>query len=162
MDTTRIAMGSPADLRLHPEAPLRLFIVTEADGLVPRLELILLRLDPKLARLRELRELVEDADSYFGEGLVGAPPKDRDAYAVSLQEQSDLERSVQADVDEVHGLGCELKDVHRGLVDFPARIGNEIAYLCWQRGEPRIAWWHTLEAGFAGRKALTPESGSVR
>jgi hypothetical protein len=162
MDTTRIEMGSPADLRLHSEAPLRLFTVTEADALVPQLELTFRRLDPKLARLRELRELVEDAESYFGEGLVGAPPKDRDAYAVSLQEQSDLERSVQADVDEVHALGCELKDVHRGLVDFPARIGDEVAYLCWQRGEPRIGWWHTLEAGFAGRKALTPEVGSVK
>lgn len=155
-------MGSPADLRLHSDAPLRLFTVAEADALVSQLELIFRRLDPKLARLRELRELIEDAESYFGEGLVGAPPKDRDAYAVSLQEQSDLERSVQADVDEVHGLGCELKDVHRGLVDFPARIGSEVAYLCWQRGEPQIAWWHTLESGFAGRKALTPEAGSVK
>jgi hypothetical protein len=158
MDTVRIAMGGPADLRLHSDAPLRLFTVTEADGLVPRLELVFRRLDPKLARLRELRELIEDAESYFGEGLVAAPPRDREAYAVSLQEQSDLERSVQADVDEVHGLGCELKDVHRGLVDFPARIGNDVAYLCWQRGEARIGWWHSLEAGFAGRKALTPET----
>ncbi len=155
-------MGSPADLRLHSDAPLRLFTVTEADALVSQLEFIFRRLDPKLARLRELRELIEDAESYFGEGLVGAPSKDRDVYAVSLQEQSDLERSVQADVDEVHALGCELKDVHRGLVDFPARVGNEVAYLCWQRGESRIGWWHSLEAGFAGRKALTPEAGSLK
>ena len=56
-----------------------------------------------------------------------------------------------------HALGCELKDVSRGLVDFPARIGTEVAYLCWQRGEDRLGWWHTLEAGFAGRKALTSE-----
>src|SRR2546428_5825015 len=73
MDTTRISMGSPADLRLHSDAPLRLFTVTEADALVPQLEHVFRRLDPKLARLRELRELIEDAESYFGEGLLGAP-----------------------------------------------------------------------------------------
>src|SRR5881296_1474031 len=155
-------MGSPANLRLHSDALLRMFTVTEANALIARLEESFLRLDPKLARLRELRELIEDAESYYGEGLAAAPAREREAYAVFLQEQSDLERSVQADVDEVHALGCELKDVHRGLVDFPARIGSDLAYLCWQRGEARIGWWHTLEAGFAGRKALTPEADSVK
>ena len=151
-------MGSPTGLRLHSDALLRMFTVTEASALVPRLEEAFLRLDPKLARLRELRELIEDAESYYGEGLADAPTKDRDAYADSLQEQADLEGSVQADVDDVRALGCELKDIHRGLVDFPARIGNELAYLCWQRGERAIGWWHTLDSGFAGRKALAPEA----
>jgi len=151
-------MGSPTNLRLHSDALLRMFTVTEANALVPRLEESFLRLDPKLARLRELRELIEDAEAYYGEGLAAAPAKEREAYAECLQEQADLERSVQADVDEVHALGCELKDIHRGLVDFPARIGNEVGYLCWQRGERAIGWWHTLDTGFAGRKALAPEA----
>ncbi len=151
-------MGSPADLRLHSDPSLRLFTATEANVLVPRVEEIFLRLDPKLARLRELRELVDDAEAYYGEGLAAAPAKDRDAYADALQEQADLERSVNADVDEIHGLGGEVKDLHRGLVDFPARIGTELAYLCWQRGEDRIGWWHTLDGGFAGRKALVAEA----
>ncbi len=150
-------MGGPADLRMHSDAPVRLFTVTEANALIPRLEHLLRRIDPTLARLRELRDLIDDAESYWGDGLVSAPAKDRDAYADALAEQSDLERSVQATIDEIHALGCELKDVSRGLVDFPARIGTEVAYLCWQRGEDRLGWWHTLEAGFACRKALAPE-----
>jgi hypothetical protein len=151
-------MGGPADVRLHSEASLRLFNETEANALVPQLELIFLRLDPKLARSRELRELIEDSEAYYGEGLVSAPPKDRDSYAHLLQEQAGLDRSLQEDIDAVLSLGCEVKDLHRGLVDFPARIGNEVAYLCWQRGEARIAWWHSLGGGFAGRKALTSQT----
>ncbi len=150
-------MGGPADLRMHSDAPVRFFTVTEANALIPRLEHLFRRVDPTLARLRELRDLIDDAEGYWGDGLVSAPAKDRDAYADALAEQSDLERSVQATIDEIHALGCELKDVSRGLVDFPARIGTEVAYLCWQRGEDRLGWWHSLEAGFAGRKALTPE-----
>lgn len=151
-------MGGPADLRLHSDAPLRLFTEAQASALIPPLEQIFLRLDPKLARSRELRELIEDSEAYYGEGFDAAPAGDRDSYAHLLQEQADLDRAVQADVDAILSLGCEVKDLHRGLVDFPARIGDDIAYLCWQRGETRIGWWHTLGGGFAGRKALTPQT----
>jgi hypothetical protein len=151
-------MGSPADLRLHSEPQLRLFTEADANALIARLEEVFRGLDPKLARSRELRELVEDSEAYYGEGLAGATPEERESYATLLQEQSDLERSVQADIDAVLSLGCEVKDLHRGLVDFPARIGNEIVYLCWQRGEDRLGWWHTLGGGFAGRKPLHPQS----
>src|SRR3989442_9666786 len=126
--------------------------------LCPHLKENCMRLVQSMDRLRELRELIEDAESYYGEGLAAAPAKEREAYAESLQEQADLERSVQADVDEVHALGCELKDIHRGLVDFPARIGNEVGYLSWQRVERAIGCCHPLDTGFAGRKALAPEA----
>ena len=151
-------MGAPADVHLHRQAPLRLFTEDEENALLPQMEEIFLRLDPKLARLRDLRELVEDSEAYYGEGLAGAPAGDRESYAELLQEQADLDRSVQADIESVLALGCEVKDIHRGLVDFPARLGNEVVYLCWQRGEDRVGWWHTLGGGFAGRKPLSPQS----
>ena len=47
-----------------------------------------------------------------------------------------------------------LRDLDRGLVDFPAlRDGREI-YLCWQEGEAEIGFWHEPDAGFSGRRAL--------
>ena len=47
-----------------------------------------------------------------------------------------------------------LRDLDRGLVDFPAvRDGQEI-YLCWEEGEEQIAFWHEPDAGFAGRRPL--------
>jgi hypothetical protein len=47
-----------------------------------------------------------------------------------------------------------LRDLGRGLVDFPSmREGTEI-YLCWEEGEPEIAFWHEPEAGFAGRRPI--------
>ena len=101
---------------------------------------------------------MEDSEAYYGEGLADARTEERESYATLLQEQSDLDRSVQADIDVILSLGCEVKDLHRGLVDFPAQIGNDIVYLCWQRGEDRLGWWHTLGGGFAGRKALHPQT----
>jgi hypothetical protein len=50
-----------------------------------------------------------------------------------------------------------LRDLDRGLVDFPSlRDGREI-YLCWEEGEPEIGFWHEPEAGFAGRRPLADD-----
>lgn len=59
-------------------------------------------------------------------------------------------------VEELDGLGVQVKDLDRGLVDFPARHPDDdaIVLLCWELGEGEVAWWHGLEDGFAGRKPL--------
>jgi len=50
----------------------------------------------------------------------------------------------------------QIKDLDRGLVDFPAFIGGREVFLCWERGEEDIEYWHDLESGYAGRERLTP------
>src|SRR5438034_440506 len=47
-----------------------------------------------------------------------------------------------------------LRDLERGLVDFPAIRDEREVYLCWIEGEPDIAFWHELDAGYAGRREL--------
>lgn len=47
-----------------------------------------------------------------------------------------------------------IKDIEQGLVDFPAVIDGQPVLLCWKDGEPEVAFWHTLEGGFPGRKPL--------
>ena len=55
---------------------------------------------------------------------------------------------------ELKGLGCEMKGLEQGLVDFPARRDGRMVYLCWQYNEPEISFWHDVDAGFAGRQPL--------
>jgi hypothetical protein len=57
-------------------------------------------------------------------------------------------------VEEVVGLGVQVKDPTQGLIDFPTTIDGEPALLCWRAGEGNIEYWHTLEGGFAGRRPL--------
>jgi hypothetical protein len=57
-------------------------------------------------------------------------------------------------VEELQRLGVLVKDLDRGLVDFPALRGDEEVLLCWQVGEDEVAHWHGVEEGFAGRKPL--------
>jgi hypothetical protein len=51
-------------------------------------------------------------------------------------------------------MGVQVKDPAQGLLDFPAVIDGQPALLCWQVGEQRIEFWHTMEGGFAGRQPL--------
>ena len=57
-------------------------------------------------------------------------------------------------VEQLEALGVLVKDLDRGLVDFPALRGDEEVLLCWQVGEDQIAYWHGVDEGFAGRKPL--------
>ena len=70
------------------------------------------------------------------------------------EEINELVGELQKRVSEVHDLGCEVKDMEMGLVDFLAiRDGDEV-YLCWRLGEERIGFWHTTEGGFGARQPL--------
>lgn len=72
-----------------------------------------------------------------------------------LEEEFNREGTAVAEcVERLERLGVVVKDLDRGLVDFPALRSGEEVLLCWQVGEAQVAFWHGLEEGFAGRKAL--------
>jgi hypothetical protein len=104
----------------------------------------------RLAALRSARERLTDegARATLGESAPGngGGRAGRDVGEGFLD--------VQAGVAEFEELDIVLRDLDRGLVDFPSlRDGNEI-YLCWIDGESDIEFWHELDAGFAGRRPL--------
>ena len=55
---------------------------------------------------------------------------------------------------EIQQLGIVVRDVDRGLIDFPAILEGREVYLCWQLDEDGIGFWHDLESGFSGRQSL--------
>jgi hypothetical protein len=59
-------------------------------------------------------------------------------------------------VAELETAGVQVKDLDRGLVDFPARHPEtgDLVLLCWHLGEKRVGFWHGLDEGFVGRKPL--------
>ena len=64
-------------------------------------------------------------------------------------------REIEALLREVAEFGIEVKDPERGLIDFRAKMRGREVYLCWKLDDgDRIAFWHELDAGFAGRKII--------
>ncbi|MFN7994036.1 MAG: DUF2203 domain-containing protein [Bryobacteraceae bacterium] len=57
-------------------------------------------------------------------------------------------------LENIQESGCLVKDLEKGLIDFPTLFHGEEVYLCWKLDEPSIAFWHGVHEGFAGRKAI--------
>jgi hypothetical protein len=57
-------------------------------------------------------------------------------------------------IHEIQATGALIKDINLGLLDFPAQKDGREVYLCWKYGEGDIAFWHEVEAGFAGRQPI--------
>ncbi len=129
----------------------RLFTVEEANALIPRLTQLLQRLRQLQDEGEELQaRLAEVEDRIAGNGH---DIQEAELSAVHRRVREVME-SAGAIVREIHGHGCELKDVDMGLVDFPSMRDGRRVYLCWRLGEPRLMYWHELDAGFAGRQPL--------
>lgn len=69
---------------------------------------------------------------------------------LAAQHSADL----QAALAELAVLGIECKGLDVGLIDFPAVVAGEPAYLCWQLGEAEVTWWHRPDVGFGGRRPV--------
>ena len=81
----------------------------------------------------------------------GLSPPDVSAVAAEVQQAS---TELVAVVDELQGLGVQVKDLDRGLVDFPCLHRGSEVLLCWELGEDEVAYWHGTEEGYAGRRPL--------
>lgn len=69
-------------------------------------------------------------------------------------EMADAMERLQHEMQKLEDLGCVLKDMNVGLVDFPAvRLGTRV-WLCWKSGEKKVGFWHGLHEGFTGRKPV--------
>ena len=128
----------------------RLFTLREANELVPELVRHFGRLRDIRLSARELREELADLE-------LKARSNGRD-HADEIRELRDrlegCRRDANAIVAAIGELGCEVKSVEDGLVDFPARRDNRVVYLCWKLGEDHIAFWHERDSGFGGRQPL--------
>lgn len=103
-----------------------------------------------LERLVALRSEVDELETRL-EGLI-APGWDLGGALVNtwVRKLADLQRVLF----EFYQREIQVKDLDRGLVDFPAIIGGQEVFLCWERGEQDIEFWHDLDAGYAGREPI--------
>jgi hypothetical protein len=121
----------------------RHYTLEEASELLPRVVELIGRMRTARDRLgdREAREALSEAGPTNGGGEPGR----------TVSEGFVQLRDAMAELSE---LEVVLRDLDRGLLDFPSlRDGREV-YLCWQDGEHAIGYWHEPEAGFAGRRPL--------
>lgn len=135
---------------MYDEEPeeVRVFTLSEARSLIPRLRKLLARVIREREALLDMRIEIDLAREKAGEGGGG-----------SLQGPAYLAHMIafSEGIQEIEYLGVHVKDFRTGLVDFPFDRDGRIVYLCWKPDEDEIGWWHETDGGFAGRQPLTDE-----
>lgn len=131
--------------------PARYFTAEEANE---TLELVRPLAEEMVARRRTLGEL-EIRQAEF-EGRVAGNGGDFDPTELGEvhERMGDEAAALARCVAGIHEVGAQVKDLDRGLIDFPARRGDDDVLLCWRVDEERIEFWHGMDEGFAGRKPL--------
>jgi hypothetical protein len=130
----------------------RRFTFAEAQSLIPRVE-------PLLRQAIEQKSEYDEASAEmrrFQEHLMmaGGVVVDRER-ALDLRRRSErATERLKATVAEVQEIGCHIKDLDTGLIDFPTTLRGVEVYLCWKLGEDAIAFWHGVDEGFRGRKPI--------
>lgn len=121
----------------------RHYTVEEARALLPQVR-------GWLERLQQLRDEVEQTERK----LASLTDRGHDVGGELAYRWVRTLFAVHQTFGQFRSREIQLKDLDRGLVDFPAlRDGREV-FLCWEQGEPDIAFWHDLDAGYAGREPL--------
>ena len=122
----------------------KLFTLDEANAfvpqlldLVPRIQKLCISLNNDFPDIKNAREKAK----WNGGSDQGVD------YLNAVLKYNDL-------MHRIEGMGCEVKGIQEGLVDFPSlREGREV-YLCWRMPEKEILFWHDLNTGFSGRKPI--------
>ncbi|MBP1993537.1 DUF2203 domain-containing protein [Paenibacillus eucommiae] len=128
------------------------FTVSEANELIPvvdqelrALQVLKRKFEEKYSQLKKLKEVTY--------GNVGS--LDHDPFFTLEAELEFLQIEARSHIMSFQHKGIELKDIDIGLVDFPALISGEEVLLCWRQGEEKVAYYHSRNDGYSGRKPIS-------
>ena len=133
------------------------FTLSEAQTLLPVLESLLRKAQAAGRRAAEIEvDLDQLRQRIF---LLGGVHID---VATTARRRAECDKSMQDTKDalaEIDSIGVQVKDLDKGLLDFPCLLDGQTVLLCWKLGEKEIGYWHSIEDGFAGRKPLDARFG---
>jgi hypothetical protein len=104
--------------------------------------------DEAKALLKELLPTIEELMTTRNRKAVGNGGSHATGELLGLMQRIGLL------VQQIQEAGVLVKDLDRGLLDFPSEREGRIVFLCWEYGEPELAYWHDIDAGFGGRQPL--------
>ena len=128
-----------------------LFTLEQAEALLPQVRDEVLAMQALKAEIDELRvDLSHVVQKSAGNGHV----RDEEAIGEKRRRAETRVAELNERLERLNAWGVELKGIDEGLIDFASEREGRTVYLCWRLGEERIAWWHELDTGFAGRQPL--------
>lgn len=133
------------------------FTLGEAQTLLPVLEALLRKAQKSGTRAAELEVEFERLRQQIF--LAGGTHIDVALIARRRAERDKALQETQDTLTEIDEIGVQVKDLEKGLLDFPCTMDGKTILLCWKLGEKEIGYWHSIEEGFAGRRPIDSRFG---
>jgi hypothetical protein len=122
----------------------RLFTLKQANRMLDDLRPIVAEVIASRARLLDLQpSLAPVLEKLLGNG----------GSRLTAEMLETFER-LRSAVGAIEDMGVLIKYLETGLIDFPSERRGDVVFLCWRYGEPAVAHWHAIDAGFSGRQPL--------
>lgn len=120
-----------------------IFLKEEAEQMLPLVEAI-------------MKDVVKDFAMLSSLGKERARLERADKPVEEIRSRiAHLSMRVERYLEELAELGCEIRDLELGIVDFPTYLDAEPAYFCWRLGDPlKILYFHPAEKGYAEKERL--------
>jgi hypothetical protein len=131
----------------------RIFTIEEVDALIPELSH---RVSAQLSLGAEIEGLVKRLARETGQPVASLDPDPAESSSVQQLRGKIRDRVVRYEQGwrDIQGLGAVVKDTSLGLLDFYGRLEGRLVWLCWRYGENRLGYYHELDTGFSGRRAI--------
>src|ERR1039458_1527765 len=130
----------------------RRFTLAEAQSLIPEVSRLLREAVSLKGAYQAAQEAVQTGTQRIA--LMGGVMVDRNQAIDARKRRDTSAAKLRSAIEQVQAVGCVLKDLDIGLIDFPTLFRGEEVCLCWKLGEPQIEFWHGVDEGFRGRKAI--------
>jgi len=131
---------------------LRRFTLWEAERMLPQIrEWIREAIDLK-SQYDDAERAVQSLTERIT--MMGGIVADRQRATADKARRETSAQQLRKILEHFEETGCLVKDLEKGLVDFPTLFRGEEVYLCWKLDEPAIGFWHGVQEGFAGRKRI--------
>ena len=133
----------------------RFFTLRQAEQLLPKIE-------PAVREAIALKSEYQQAESDCQQFqrrvmMLGGVVVDRSQLLDRKRRRDSSAQQLKDAIEKIQDYGCLVKDLDIGLIDFPTLFHGQEVYLCWKLGESGIRFWHGVQDGFRGRKAIDEE-----
>jgi hypothetical protein len=130
---------------------MRVFTLEEANAALAELRPIVERMVQHRRNLSAAQARQTELVTRIAGNGGDMVPSDLHDLAETIQREAD---AISDCAEQINQAGAQVKSLEEGLLDFPARRGEEDVLLCWKLGEDEIRFWHGTDEGFSARKRL--------
>ena len=132
--------------------------------MVPELEQTFRTIEEAREEARGRHEKLQVLDALWGDEVEDPGNPDHGEWRQHRRELREAVQTLESTVKQEildRGLRFPAGGIEHGLVDFPSSYRGRWIYLCWERGDPELRFWHEVDGGYAGRNPITAEQARV-